>query len=423
MFVQKPKVVMLGWEFPPFINGGLGVACHHLAKALSPYCQLRMIVPKTNLSERPEEFEVFGLNQLPKAADDEEIEKEIVDVYLYPYGDGGELELPNATTEVVGDNPFPQTDVYGGDLYEKIKFYTQKATQAAMEKDFDIIHAHDWMTFPAALAIRSRSHKPLVLHVHSTTYDRVGPESKGWVYEIEKAAMQAADFVIPVSHYTAKILRDHYDVPVHKMIPVHNAVSIDLKTKGKKAFSEKLVSFVGRITHQKNPEVMLKVALKVWEQYDNVRFVMAGKGDLMPKMLEDVARNKVSNKFHFSGFLDRKGVEELLSVTDIFVMPSISDPFGIVALEAAHFSVPCIISRTSGVLEVLKGALTCESNDVDLIADYILMLLNDNELAEDIGKKGKDSIKSLTWTKSAQKVLEIYNLLLQKKERNIDDEI
>lgn len=429
MLAQKPKILMLGWEFPPFVNGGLGIACHNLAKSLAPFCDLKIIVPKAEENTKKENFSLLALNQLPEVELAEDgIETQIIDVYLYPYSEVEQTDLADEELEIEleteegSKSPFAKGDVYGSDLFQKVRFYTQKATQAALEMEFDVIHAHDWMTFPAAMAISSRTQKPLVVHVHSTTYDRVGPTCKDWVYDIEKAAMQSANFVLPVSHYAAKILRDYYNVSIHKIIPIHNAASIHLEGKGKKAFSEKLVSFVGRIVHQKNPEAFLQIALKVWEKYDNVRFVMAGEGSLMPTMLQEVVKNKVSDKFHFSGFLERKEVEKLLSITDIFVMPSVSDPFGISALEAAHFGIPCIISRTSGVIEVLKNALTAEASDVDLMADYILMLLNDNELAAEIGEKCKKNESAATWDKAAQKVLGIYSLLLQKQEKEEDAE-
>lgn len=414
---------MLGWEYPPHINGGLGIACHGLAQALADYVNILMIVPKSAASEKSH-LRIEGLDNYKDAIEEPVVSNFLetipVNISLNPYikiNPEKEVhfpdEFPTLGKERMTD--FANTELYGGDLYLKVKDYAHLVTRIAAQKSYEVIHAHDWMTFPAAIALKKLTGKPLVIHIHSTEYDRMGADSKGWVYQMEKTAMDAADAIVTVSQYTANILQSHYEIEGFKIFPIHNAIipTKNAKRKAKK-FPEKLVTFLGRIAQQKNPEAFLAIAIKVMEQYDNVRFVMAGKGDMLSGLMEKVAQEKLGHKFHFTGFLETEAVNDLLAMTDIYVMPSISDPFGLSALEAAQFGIPCVISRQAGVLEVLKGALTADYRDIDLMAEYIVTLLENNELAEEIGKTSKESVDSLTWGQSALKVIEIYGRLMQK---------
>lgn len=423
MFWNKPTVLMLGWEYPPHINGGLGIACHGLAQALADYVNILMIVPKSASSDKSH-LRIEGLDNYKDAVEEPVVNHFLetipVNISLNPYvkiNPEKEVqfpdEFPNLGKERITD--FANTELYGGDLYLKVKDYAHLVTRIAAQKSYEVIHAHDWMTFPAAIALKKLTGKPLVIHIHSTEYDRMGADSKGWVYQMEKTAMDAADAIVTVSQYTANILQSHYEIEGFKISPVHNAIIPTKNAKRKpKKFPEKLVTFLGRIAQQKNPEAFLAIAIKVMEQYDNVRFVMAGKGDMLSGLMEKVAQEKLGHKFHFTGFLETEAVNDLLSMTDIYVMPSISDPFGLSALEAAQFGIPCVISRQAGVLEVLKGALTADYRDIDLMAEYIVTLLENNDLAEEIGKTSQESIATLTWGKSALKVIEIYGNLMQK---------
>lgn len=414
---------MLGWEYPPHINGGLGIACHGLAQALADYVNITMIVPKSATSDKSH-LRIESLDNY-----DESIEEPIVshfletipvNISLNPYikiKPEEEIHFPDEFPALgkARRTDFATTELYGGDLYLKVKDYAHLVTRIAAQKSYNAIHAHDWMTFPAAIALKKLTGKPLIIHIHSTEYDRMGASSKGWIYQMEKAAMEAADAIITVSHYSANIVCTHYEIDDTKVFPIHNAInSLKKHQAPKKQFSEKLVTFLGRITQQKNPDAFLEIAIKVMEQYDNVRFVMAGKGDMLSSLMEKVAEEKLGHKFHFTGFLETEAVNDLLSMTDIYVLPSVSEPFGLSALEAAQFGIPCIISRQAGVLEVLKGALTADFRDTDLMAEYIVTLLKFPELAAEIGKTGKESVASLTWGQSALKVIEIYGSLMEK---------
>lgn len=422
MFWNKPTVLMLGWEYPPNINGGLGIACHGLAQALADYVNITMIVPKSGLSTKSH-LRIEGLDNYKDSIEEPIVSNFLetipVNIALNPYTQTrskNKIHFPDELPTVGKSRRtnFATAELYGGDLYLKVKDYAHLVTRCAAQKSYELIHAHDWMTFPAAIALKKITGKPLVIHIHASEYDRMGTDSKGWVYQIEKAAMEAAEAIITVSNYSAKILATHYEIDPSKIFTVHNAI-IPLQTHPpkNKQFSEKLVTYLGRITQQKNPEAFLAIAIKVLEQYDNVRFVMAGKGDMLSLLMEKVAQEKLGHKFHFTGFLDTDAVKNLLAITDIYVMPSISDPFGLSALEAAQLGIPCVISRQSGVLEVLKGVLTADCKDTDLMAEYIVTLLKYPELAAEIGTTCRDSISSLTWDTSALKVIEIYSNLLR----------
>ncbi len=408
---------MLGWEYPPHINGGLGIACHGLARALADDVNITMIVPKSAASDKSH-LRIEGLDSYKEAVEEPIVSHFLetipVNISLNPYSKINPetevqfpAEFPALGKERITD--FATAELYGGDLYLKVKDYAHLVTQIAAQKSYQVIHAHDWMTFPAAIALKKLTGKPLIIHIHSTEYDRMGAESKGWVYQMEKTAMEAADAIITVSQYSANILQKHYEIEGFKIFPVHNAILPAPIHKPKaKQFPEKLVTFLGRIAQQKNPVAFLEIAIKVMEQYDNVRFVMAGKGDLLSEMMEKVAQEKLGHKFHFTGFLETEAVNELLSMTDIYVLPSISEPFGLSALEAAQFGIPCVISRQAGVLEVLKGALTADYRDLDLMAEYIVTMLKFPELAAEVGKTSQESVADLTWAQSAAKVIEIY---------------
>ena len=275
--------------------------------------------------------------------------------------------------------------------------------------DFDIIHCHDWMTFPAAMLVKQQSKKPLVVHVHSLEYDRSGPESKNWVFDIEKEAMSKADIVVPVSNYTGSIAQEHYGIAAAKIFPVHNGADTVEVFKVKNEFPEKLVLFLGRVTGQKGPQYFLDIASKVLQHAPNVRFVMAGTGDQLRDLIENGAYKNIGTKFHFTGFLTKEKVHKLLSMTDVYCMPSVSEPFGLSALEAAQFGIPCVISKQSGVSEVLFGALKADFWDIEKMASHIITLLQNNSLKDALVKDAFNDLKNCTWDKAAEKILPLYN--------------
>jgi len=421
--MKRPKVLMLGWEFPPIINGGLGVACLGLAKALSKHVDLTMIIPKSDPNFIVDKVELIGLNNL-------DIEKfkqiktskfykkfakvETVEANIDPY-DTADISFDILKSETGMNfridemkNVFSMGDLYGDDLIHKVIEFAKYTTRLALTKDFDVVHCHDWMTFLAGIEIKKLTGKPLVLHVHATEYDRSGPEARNFVYELERWAMHYADAVLPVSHYTGSIAESHYGVTKHKITAIHNGADPVKVYHDTKDFPEKLILFLGRITGQKGPQYFLDIAAKVIEHVPNVRFVMAGTGDRLRSLIETGAYRQIGNKFHFTGFLNKEKVHKLLSIADVYCMPSVSEPFGLSALEAAQFGIPCVISKQSGVAEVLYGALKADFWDVDKMAGHIISLLQNEALRESVIRNAFNDLENLTWDKAAEKVVGVY---------------
>lgn len=430
---SRPKILMLGWEFPPLINGGLGVACLGMAKALSKHADVSIILPKADPEFEVENVGITGLNNISVSEVQRTFEEysfetfsESVDrvpVFLDPYYDGTEEFKKETKTEQItqireflsqGDlDTFKIGGLYGDDVAYKVIQFAKYAAALAATKDFDIIHAHDWMTFLAGVEIKRLTGKPLAVHVHALQYDRVGVEDKSWIREVETYGMSEADIVMPVSHYTGDICEEHYGVDKDKIAPVHNGADAVEVYHEEKGFPEALVLFLGRITHQKGPETFLEIAAKVAEQEDNVRFVMAGSGDRLKKIIETGAYKQIGDKFHFTGFLDKTKVNSLLAMSDVYCMPSVSEPFGLSALEATQFGIPAVISKQSGVAEVLHSALKADYWDIELMAKHIVDVIQDDKVRKNVVDGGFEDMKSLSWDDAAEKIVDIFNAKLQ----------
>jgi glycosyltransferase involved in cell wall biosynthesis len=281
--------------------------------------------------------------------------------------------------------------------------------------NFDIIHAHDWLTFPAGIAAKSISGKPLIIHVHATEFDRSGGNVNPGVFDIEKSGMQMADKIIAVSNLTRKIIIDKYNIPPDKVITIHNAVEPTARngeyTKAE-GMKDKIVTFLGRVTMQKGPEYFIEAANKVLRKMRNVRFVMAGSGDMLNKMIHRVAALKIGDRFNFTGFLQGEDVNKMFALSDVYVMPSVSEPFGISPLEALQSNVPVIISKQSGVSEILKHAIKIDFWDIDAMADAIYGILNYPGLKKMFEHYGKSEVESLKWENTAGDVLNVYKSIV-----------
>ncbi|MFI5218840.1 MAG: glycosyltransferase [Bacteroidia bacterium] len=424
----KPKVLMLGWEFPPVINGGLGVACHDLCIAMSEHAKVTMIIPKSNPDFKVKNLELIGLNNIDARTlkninhvkEYSKLESvHFIDSNLNPYynaevkdNTGVEIKSKYIKDIELGGETFTVfniDDLYGGDVIEKVKIFGKLAAKLASTLDFDIIHAHDWMTMIAGMEIKAQSGKPLVMHIHSLEVDRGGEHSKGWVYQMEKKGMETADVLMPVSNFTGDIIAKHYHINRNKIFPVHNGIRPVEPFKTEEPFNEKVVLFVGRLTRQKGPEFFLEIAARVLERVPDVRFIMAGQGDSFQNVIDKSALKNLGNRFHVTGFLDMDKVRYLLSIADVYCMPSVSEPFGLSAVEAAQFGVPVVISKQSGVAEVLKGAMKFDYWDINRAAEYIIALINDEVLHEKVVSDAMIDLKSISWENSAQKVMEGYD--------------
>ncbi|MCQ2374729.1 MAG: glycosyltransferase family 4 protein [Salinivirgaceae bacterium] len=428
------RVLMFGWEFPPHISGGLGTACYGLTKGMSeiPNLEVIFVVPKAYGDEPQDAIKLVGAGNIPvkitRFTDDSyvsNLEYLQVDSNLVPYSTPEEyFELVSKSTtnksrivEVNEQGCIPFTGKYGSSLYTEIYYYSLVAEQIAKMYDFDIIHAHDWLAYPAGIAAKRVSGKPLVVHVHATDFDRSGGSVNPTVYRIEKEGLDNADRAITVSNLTRDIVINKYGQSPDKVVTVYNAVEPNeaALVKQKKGMDEKVVTFLGRITLQKGPEYFVEAAYKVLKRMDNVRFVMAGSGDMMNKMVERAASLGIMDKFHFTGFLKGNAVFKMFNYSDLYIMPSISEPFGISPLEAMQSGVPVIISKQSGVSEILKHAIKIDFWDIDKMANAIYAILNYPSLAQTISENGRNEANNLRWSASAKEVYKVYNSVISEK--------
>ncbi len=426
------RVLMFGWEFPPHISGGLGTACYGLTKGMASIRGLEIIfvVPKAYGDEDQSRIRLLGAGDVTidiRNAKDQQYLKDLsyveINSNLVPYTSPEEYEkLVNLAenkgkrlVETTMGGKLNFTGKYGENLYEEIANYAVVAGEIAQKYDFDIIHAHDWLTFPAGIAARRASGKPLVIHVHATDFDRSGGRVNPTVFEIEKMGMHLADKIITVSNLTRNTVIEKYGIHPDKVVTVYNAVdpvADQEKLQLKRGISDKVVTFLGRVTMQKGPEYFIQAAHKVLQKMDNVRFVMAGSGELLEKMIYWTASLGISDRFHYTGFLKGDDVFRMFSISDVYVMPSVSEPFGISPLEALQSNVPSIISYQSGVAEVLKYAFKVDFWDVDAMADAIYGLLNYPSLSAMFRKYGVQEVHDMKWENSGKKVYSVYKELM-----------
>ncbi len=473
------KVLMFGWEFPPHISGGLGTACYGLTKSLSEFEDLEIlfVVPKLYGDEDESVAELINagtitvkqykkniknffqentslivaekeqqseLKKVLKSIDfievksklqpylsQEEFEKflrnkKIQDTNikidksgkLYYEKDGiiKEIEL-NESEEIYieEEGRYNFSGKYGPNLLQEVYYYAQVAKVIAEENDFDIIHAHDWLTNAAGIAAKEVSGKPLIIHVHATEFDRGGFErTDSRVYTLEKAGMEAADKIITVSNLTRNTVIHQYHINPEKVVTVYNAVEPQESEKKvyTKNLKQKIVTFLGRITYQKGPAYFINAAYKVLQKTDNVRFVMAGNGDMFTQMIRYAAQLGITDKFYFTDFLKGDEVTRMFSISDVYVMPSVSEPFGISPLEAIRSNVPVIISKQSGVAEVLTNAVKIDYWDEDAMADAIYGIISYNGLSKMFIKQSKKEVDKMKWDKPAKEVYKIYKSVL-----------
>ena len=429
------RVLMFGWEFPPHISGGLGTASYGLTKGMAKLDDLDVlfVIPKAWGDEDQNVVKLIGANKTPVAfkkiffkGSRRPVEKIEVSSKIVPYTNPEDfwkivgLEISENRT-YIQTNSLGMVDFsgrYDCNLLEEIQKYAVVASVIAEEYEFDIIHAHDWLAYPAGIAAMEVSGKPLVIHVHATDFDRSGGNVNPEVYNIEKRGMDAASKIITVSNLTREIVINKYNINPDKVETVYNAVEpvhLSEDVILDKGFDEKVVTFLGRITLQKGPEYFIEAANKVLKSMSNVRFVMAGSGDMMDRMIRRAASLKITDRFHFTGFLKGRDVFTMLTMSDVYIMPSVSEPFGISPLEAMQSNVPVIISKQSGVAEILTHAVKTDFWDIDAIADAIYGILNYPALANMFIKNGKEEVIRLKWDNSARHVRDIYQRVIWQK--------
>jgi glycosyltransferase involved in cell wall biosynthesis len=385
------RVLMLGWEFPPHISGGLGTACAGIVRGLAGRgVRVLFVLPRLAGGEQAAGAEILGAD----------VEMRAVASRLQPYAAIAEPRI---------------TGLYGRDLEAEVNRYAVAVARIAARERFDLVHAHDWMTWPAAIRAARAAGVPLVVHVHSLEHDRAGPRANAAIAAIEQRGLDAADAVVCVSRYTADQVKRRYGTAGAKLRVVHNATSpgdSPPPPRGPRHIDDPVVLFLGRVTYQKGPEAFLEAAARVVRAVPRVKFVVAGSGDLLPSLVERAARLGLARHVHFTGFLRGADVEKAWSAADVFVMPSVSEPFGIAPLEAAARDVPAIVSRQSGVTEVLRGALMVDSWDVDDLANKIVALLHRPPLRRELVARGRLDASRLTWEGQAALLRRLYEELL-----------
>lgn len=414
------KALMFGWEFPPHILGGLGTASYGLTRGMSMQedMDITFVIPRPWGDEDQSFLKIIGANNTPVVWRDVDWEtaKSRLEKFMDPQEyfrmrDNIYADFNYIHTNDLGCIEF--SGKYPENLLEELNNYSIVAGVIARTYDFDIIHSHDWLTYAAGLHAKSITGKPLILHVHATDFDRSRGDVNPVVYNIEKNGMDHADHIICVSNLTRRTVIEKYHQDPSKVSTVHNAVeplspeilAIERITE----VSEKVVTFLGRITMQKGPEFFVDAATQVLKNSNHIRFVMAGSGDMMNKMIRLVADREIADKFHFTGFLKGKQVYEMLKSSDVYVMPSVSEPFGISPLEAMQCGVPSIISYQSGCAEILQNVIKTDYWDVDGMADAIYSICTYPGMEEYLRVEGKKEVDEIKWEYAGQKVRDIYN--------------
>jgi len=411
-----PKILMFGWEFPPYNSGGLGVACEGLVGGLA-----RLGAPVTFVLPRKIDCRSgacrFLFSDDGHDGDKWNAVKEIaVNSPLSPYLTAAQYEEEYRVFAGKG----VYHSVWRRDLVGEAMRYAGQAKTIAQKEDFDVIHCHDWLSLPAGLAAREATGKPLIFHVHAIEYDRVGDNClNADIRAIEKEGFDKADAVAAVSRYTKQRIINCYQADAEKINVVPNAVDRskfppraahdlwNLKKNGKK-----VVLFVGRLTFQKGPDYFLAAAKRVACADDSIMFVFSGSGDMERWLIEEAARTGLADKVIFAGFLRGGDLHRLYQMADLYVMPSVSEPFGLTSLEALANGTPILISRQSGVSEMVSHCLKVDFWDVDQMAAKILAAARYPELRQVLQDNGLSEVDKFSWVESAKKCLGIYQKVL-----------
>ncbi len=401
---MNTKVLMFGWEYPPFNSGGLGVACLGLSKALTQQgIEIAFVLPKKIDVSSPFMKIIFADNN-PQS-----VEK-IFSAYIT-------------------SNQYAKLAVkYGWDnsLMDEVVKYGILAREIAKEENFDVIHAHDWLSFPAGIEAKKISGKPLIVHVHATEFDRSGEKINPQIYQIEKQGLEFADKIVAVSNYTKNKIVEKYGISPDKIEVVWNGIepvvhqdaSKPSLLKDVKDLGCKLVLFVGRITMQKGPDYFLEAAKRVLDYDKNVVFVISGSGDMENQIIRQSVELGISDKVLFTGFLRGDELDAVYNAADLFIMPSVSEPFGITALEAVNMGVPVIVSKQSGVSEALHACLRVDFWDIDEMTNKILSVLGHKSLQGCLRENGQQEIGKLSWNAAANKCVNLYEKLLNLHQAN-----
>jgi len=406
------KVLMFGWEFPPYNSGGLGTACEGLTKGLNKH-------GKDVIFVLPKAYPKMKSNFVKLVSADVSKHMKKIEVNSIIKGYMSEHEYKDEYSRGVLTTGKPKkASLYGKNLYKEVYRYATNAKLIAKKENFDIIHAHDWMTYEAGINAKKASKKPLVIHVHATEFDRTGNNPNPYVYDIEKKGMREADSIIAVSNFTKERIVQNYGVPSKKIHVVHNAVEFNENRFPEHSFKikdkDKVVLFLGRITIQKGPDYFLYAAKKALEIDPNIKFIVAGSGDMEKFMIEKAAEFGIADKVLFTGFLRGKDIDKAYQMADLYVMPSVSEPFGITPLEAMRNNTPVLISKQSGVSEVIQHCMKVDFWNINQMVNKMIGILKYKELSETLKTHGLKEVKKFDWGNPAKKCISIYNKTMRE---------
>ena len=429
------RVLMFGWEFPPHIAGGLGTACEGIVKGLAYNgVETLFVMPSASGDEDQSATTIINASDVAVDTVSETVEEYLdkvkfihIGTNMVPYADPEEFSrlVDEDRKRQVKDfsisygQKYKFSGKYGANLMEEVARYAMVGGTIAMQRkdEFDVIHAHDWLTYYAGIAAKELTGKPLVIHVHATSFDRGSVDNIDTrVFAIEKKGMMMADRVVTVSNLTRNIVINRYGIDPGKVVTVHNAVDFSGRENlvVERGVKEKVVTFLGRITYQKGPEYFIEAAAKVLKRTKNVRFVMAGSGDMMNRCIRHAARLGISDRFHFTGFLRGADVRKMFALSDVYIMPSVSEPFGISPLEAMQMGVPSIISKQSGCAEILDNVIKIDYWDINAMADAIYSIIKYPAMFNELREQGLAEVNQITWDKAGAKVIDIYRNLINR---------
>jgi glycogen(starch) synthase len=393
------NILMLGPGKPNPTNSGLGLAAFEISQFLKEHTLLTLLQPEevndgggsdeNTITLKEHSFSDFNVMT--------DLATLSIESSIAPYW------YQQVTPEESGPNVEEST------VYQELITYSDQVVSSAKPFNYDLIYAHDWISFQAAIQLKEKTKKPLILHMHSLDYDRSGKNSNSWVFSLEKEAFEKADAIICVSEYTKNIIEKEYGTAPSKIQVVHNGYTSRKYPAKKSPFKEKIVLFVGRLTRQKGASQFLKIAELVHEENPDTRFIMVGEGDLYASLIEAGAKSPVAAKFHLTNFLSGDDLLQTYAMADVYCMPSVSEPFGLTALEAAGAGLPMVVSQNTGVAEVLSSALIADHESPEAFAKQLLTLLKDDKLTKQLSDKGKELVSKLDWVTSNKKILAVLN--------------
>lgn len=428
--MKKSKVLMFGWEYAPYISGGLGVVTRSIIQnLLKQGMEIVFVLPRVPSVINEKVLKIINASKIQLETEDYKLLSKvsiedlvgIFGPYFHPDTDlhkyFQELDMDNISQGEFARKMKVSDDfkMYGPDLFYQVDAYAERSAKIAESNPHDIIHTHDWMTAKAGMKAKEVSDAPMIMHVHATEFDRTGGNPNQKVYDIEREGMQKSDKIIAVSELTKQKIMQNYGVTADKIEVVHNAIDKYPRIKkfgDRLNKTDKIVLFLGRLTQQKGADYLLEAAEKVLRDKRRVKFVFVGHGDMLKYLIRRSIDLGIQKKVMFTGFMNHDDVDKAYQMADLYVMPSVSEPFGITALESIQNGTPVIISKQSGVSEVIKNALKVDFWDTDELANKILGVIRYETLGISMAKNAEEELDKISWDKQTEKIVNVYNQIM-----------